>query len=385
LKKKPIDIISLFSGGGFLDLGFMNQGFQVNAAVEFHEAFVDSYNYGVKSYVKKSQKEIFKNGIINHITIPSPLDATDILVQNKLVQNHKDVAGIIGGPPCQDFSVGGKNLGTDGKRGKLIFTYRDIVKQINPLFIFFENVAGLYRTKTHQNEFFNLKNELEKDYTLWYEIINALDYGIPQDRARLALVGFRKDVVQKLIDNGYKFISEPFEGHLNELVFKWPNKKFIDAKKLKWPKQWDFGSGVNEDDIKAIPGKYSSLFINSAFSGLDSSISNQNEHFNPYSDKFFNISEGDTTKKSFKRLHRYRYSPTVAYGNNEVHLHPTEARRLSVREALRIQSVPDQYILPPEISLTDKFKLISNGVPTKKAELIAKEIRRTIENYLALK
>ena len=384
MKNKAIDIISLFSGGGFLDIGFMNQGFQVNAAVEFHEAFVNSYNYGVNAYVKKSQKEVYKNGIISHVDIAGPLDATDPTVQNKLIADFREVAGIIGGPPCQDFSVGGKNLGTEGKRGKLIFTYRDIVKQISPLFIFFENVAGLYRTKTHQNEFFNLKNELEKDYTLWYEIINALDYGIPQDRPRLALVGFRKDVVQKLIDNGYKFITEPFEGHQNELVFKWPDKKFTNAKSIKWPKLWEFGSGIDEDEVKAIPARYAPLFINTAFDGLDSTIPNQKEHFNPYSDKFLRINEGDTTKKSFKRLHRYRYSPTVAYGNNEVHLHPTEARRLSVREALRIQSVPDQYILPSEISLTDKFKLISNGVPTKKAELIAKEIRRTIENYIAL-
>ncbi len=383
--KNKIDIISLFSGGGFLDLGFMNQGFQVNAAVEFHEAFVNSYNHGVKTFVKKSQKDIYKSGLITHANIPEPLDATKPEVQHNLIHDFHGISGIIGGPPCQDFSIGGKNLGIEGDRGKLIFTYRDIVQQIQPMFIFFENVAGLYRTKTHQNEFFNLKNELEKEYTLWYEIINALDYGIPQDRSRLALVGFRKDVVKKLIDNDYKLITEPYDGHHDDLVFKWPTKKFANAKKVKWPKQWEFRSGINNEDIKSIPEFYKPLLVQSAFIGLDSSSSNQNEFFNPYSAKFTKIFEGDTSRKSFKRLHRYRYSPTVAYGNNEVHLHPTEARRLSVREALRIQSVPDNYVLPSEITLTDKFKLISNGVPTKKAELIAKEIRRTIENYLALK
>jgi len=383
--KNKIDIISLFSGGGFLDLGFMNQGFQVNAAVEFHAAFVDCYNYGVNAFVKKSQKDVYKNGVITHNTIAGPLDATKTEVQSKLISDHRNVAGIIGGPPCQDFSVGGKNRGVDGDRGKLIFTYRDIVQQVKPLFIFFENVAGLYRTKTHQNEFFNLKNELEKDYCLWYEIINALDYGVPQDRPRLALVGFRKDVVKTLLDNGYKLISEPYEGHLNELVFKWPQKKYENAKKIAWPKQWDFRKDTDESEIFELPEFYKPLIVSSAFEGLTHESPNQSEYFNPYSYKFGTIQEGDTSRKSFKRLHRFRYSPTVAYGNNEVHLHPTEMRRLSVREALRIQSVPDNYILPKEISLTDKFKLISNGVPTKKAELIAKEVRRTIENYLALK
>jgi DNA (cytosine-5)-methyltransferase 1 len=380
-----IDIISLFSGGGFLDLGFMNQGFQVNAAIEFHEAFVDSYNAGVDSYVRKSQKSVFKSGLIKHLNIDSPLSATDKSVQNKLIKDYHEIAGIIGGPPCQDFSVGGKNLGIKGDRGKLIFTYRDIVEQIKPLFIFFENVPGLYRTKNHQNEFFNLKNDLEKDYCLWYKIINALDFGIPQDRSRLALVGFRKDVVKKLIDNGYKLFVDPSDGQQKELIFKWPEGKFTNAKKVQWPKKWEFQSGINDDDVKKIPDFYSPLLIKSAFLGLNSSTPNQNEYFNPYSSKFTTIEEGDTSRKSFKRLHRFRYSPTVAYGNNEVHLHPTEMRRLSVREGLRIQSVPDNYILPKEISLTDKFKLISNGVPTKKADLIAMEIRRTIDNYLAVK
>ncbi|MFC7526138.1 DNA cytosine methyltransferase [Parapedobacter sp. GCM10030251] len=382
--KNKINIISLFSGGGFLDLGFMNQGFQVNEAVEFHQPFVDSYNYGLNNYVKKSQKEVYKKRIITHNKIETSLDATNKNTQKKLIDDYRDIAGIIGGPPCQDFSVGGKNAGVEGHRGKLIYTYRDIVNQVNPLFIFFENVAGLYRTKHHQSEFFNLKNELEKKYTLWFDIINALDYGIPQDRPRLALVGFRKDVIQKLIDNGFKYLSEPYEGHLNELVFKWPQRKYAKARQVLWPRKWDFQSEINEDEVKRIPQFYSSLLIKNAFSGLDNSTPNQLECFNPYSKKFSTVAEGDTSRKSFKRLHRYRYSPTVAYGNNEVHLHPTEPRRLSVREALRIQSVPDNYILPKEVSLTDKFKLISNGVPTRKAELIAQEIRRTLENYFSL-
>ncbi len=80
-------------------------------------------------------------------------------------------------------------------------------------------------------------------------------------------------------------------------------------------------------------------------------------------------------------MHRFRYSPTVAYGNNEVHLHPTEPRRLSVREGLRLQTVPDSYILPKDMTLTAKFKMISNGEPTLKADLLAKEIRRTLLMY----
>ncbi len=380
---KKASVISIFSGGGFLDMGFMNQGFQIAEAVESHDAFVDSYNFGIESYVKSSQREVYKNKIISSCCINSPLDATSTFVQSELVKKCAGVAGVIGGPPCQDFSVGGKNKGTDGNRGKLIFTYLEIITKIKPLFIFFENVAGLYNNKDHQLGFFKLKNELEKSYVLVHDILNSLDYGIPQDRARLTMVGFRKDVVEKLINNGYKIIQTP-EITNNEMVFNWPEKKFSDAKKIKWPKIWEFGKGIHQEDIDLIPKKYSSLFVEKAFSDLDDESPNQLDQFNPYSKKFITINEGDTNRKSFKRLHRYRYSPTVAYGNNEVHLHPTEARRLSVREALRLQSVPDDYILPEFIGLSDKFKLISNGVPTKKADLIAKEIKRTLDNYFAL-
>ena len=94
------------------------------------------------------------------------------------------------------------------------------------------------------------------------------------------------------------------------------------------------------------------------------------------------IAEGDDSRKSYKRLHRWRYSPTVAYGNNEVHLHPYKARRLTVAEALALQSLPKEFSLPPEMSLTDKFKTTGNGVPFKLSSGIAKTIYDFLEEVL---
>ena len=87
------------------------------------------------------------------------------------------------------------------------------------------------------------------------------------------------------------------------------------------------------------------------------------------------IEEGDVSKKSYKRLHRWRYSPTVAYGNNEVHLHPYKERRLSAAEAMALQTLPKDFELPADMSLTDKFKTIGNGVPFLLANGIAKNHR----------
>ena len=97
--------------------------------------------------------------------------------------------------------------------------------------------------------------------------------------------------------------------------------------------------------------------------------------------KFEVISEGDDGKKSYKRLHRWRYSPTAAYGNNEVHLHPFKPRRLTVAEALAIQSLPANFELPSTMTLSNMFKTIGNGVPYLAALGLAKSILNHIGEH----
>ncbi|WP_417786566.1 DNA cytosine methyltransferase, partial [Tenacibaculum sp.] len=91
--------------------------------------------------------------------------------------------------------------------------------------------------------------------------------------------------------------------------------------------------------------------------------------------RFLSVEEGDDSKKSYKRLHRWRYSPTAAYGNNEVHLHPYKPRRLSVAEALAIQSAPADFKLPPNMTLSNMFKTVGNGVPFLASLGLAKSIK----------
>ena len=98
---------------------------------------------------------------------------------------------------------------------------------------------------------------------------------------------------------------------------------------------------------------------------------NSRDYFNTVANnKFVSIAEGDTSKKSFKRLHRWRYSPTAAYGNNEVHLHPYQPRRISIAEALST------------LSLSAKFKMVGNGVPYLLANGIAMELQGWIEEHM---
>jgi len=381
LKNNTFDILSLFSGGGFLDIGFINQGFQVKEAVEIESYFIDAYNFGMDGYFKNSDNYFVQNGLVRHSQVSGPVDASDKKQQRRLKQEHFGITGIIGGPPCQDYSVGGSNGGIEGERGKLIYSYLKIVKQVKPDFLFFENVEGLYKTKRHRASFDAFVSDMEKaGYVVWHDLLNVLEYGYPQDRPRIALVAFKKRIVRTLVRSGYilekdnlKLKYEPNEKH----VFKWPKPKYKNPKDLDWPKKWEFKNTISNYPLNG----HHELCVEGAFSGLDDNSPNQKEYFLPKSPRFYQVEEGDTGRKSFKRLHRFRYSPTVAYGNNEVHLHPTKARRLTVRESLRLQTVPDEYVLPSEMPLTPKFKLISNGVPTAKAELVAAEIRRTLINY----
>ena len=98
--------------------------------------------------------------------------------------------------------------------------------------------------------------------------------------------------------------------------------------------------------------------------------------------RFIGIDEGDVKGKSFKRLHRWRYSPTAAYGNNEVHLHPYLPRRISVAEALALQSLPNDFELPNNISLSAKFKMVGNGVPYLLALGIANDIYEWLGTFV---
>lgn len=376
------DVLSLFSGGGFLDIGFINKGFQISEALEINSYFIEAYNYALGSYFNLSNNPYIKNGIVKHNPIKHPVDASCHIEHERLKKQYKGITGIIGGPPCQDYSVGGKNGGIEGERGRLIYSYLEIVKKLKPGFLFFENVEGLYKTKKHRKSFDEFVKDIQNSgYYVWHDLLNVLEYGYPQDRPRIALVAFQKRIINSIKRAGFKveFDNTKLKSNNKEecFAFRWPMPTFNQPKELSWPKKWPFGNTINEYPLNG----HSNLCVQSVIGDLDDDYPNQTECFNPKSSRFTQIDEGDTNRKSFKRLHRFRYSPTVAYGNNEVHLHPTKPRRLSVRESLRLQTVPDEYVLPPEMPLTPKFKLISNGVPTAKAELIAEEIKRTLDLY----
>ena len=366
---KKIGIFSFFAGAGFLDLGFEMTGkFETLFVNEYHNAFMEVYK---SSRISLKISPPIYGEHVEDITNFLSLSQSKLLKQQveKSRKTHS-LIGFIGGPPCPDFSIAGKNKGKEGENGILSQTYIELICRIKPDFFLFENVKGLYRTHKHREFFESVKIKLVKaGYFLTEKLINAIEYGAPQDRERIILIGFKKDT---LISQGFKVNGLPtinnFDWNRNTIykasdLFKydWPTQDIFipDSKKpfhSKGPKELTVEYWFKKNDVSKHP--------------------NANDHFTPRAGlpKFLTIKEGDDLKKSYKRLHRWRYSPTAAYGNNEVHLHPYKARRISVAEALAIQSLPKEFFLPKHISLSNMFKTIGNGVPFLAAKGLANNI-----------
>jgi len=214
----------------------------------------------------------------------------------------------------------------------------------------------------------------QNGYLLTERLINAIEYGAPQDRDRIILVGFHKDF---LIENGY-----PSNGTSFLWNFDWDFARIYDKQKifeLPWRKTEAFLEDGTILKPKDIPLE---LTVEHWFrKNKVSDHPNSDMFFKPQAGliKFKYIEEGDDKKKSYKRLHRWRYSPTAAYGNNEVHLHPYKARRITVAEALALQSLPKEFIVPENTTLTNAFKAIGNGVPF----LAGKGLALSILNFIS--
>ncbi|MDD1792756.1 DNA cytosine methyltransferase [Enterovibrio sp. ZSDZ42] len=363
-QKQPI-IFSFFSGSGFLDLGFERVGFDVRFVNEFHKPFLEAYKYSRKTMELPEPKYGHFLGSIDDFVTGDRAAELSACVEDA---KNDSLVGFIGGPPCPDFSVAGKNKGSEGENGKLSRVYVEAIVQNKPDFFLFENVKGLWRTVKHRAFYDEMKVRLENEgYILTDRLTNCIEYGVPQDRDRILLFGIHKSR------------SGDIDATTLEATFDWKANIRFDRNTVLSKSMWPGHETYSQDSKKDCPESLVSiheLTVEHWFEKNDVyNHPNSTHHFKPQSmHRFQTILEGDDSKKSFKRLHRWRYSPTAAYGNNEVHLHPYKDRRISAAESLAIQSLPKEFCLPPTMTLSDMFKTIGNGVPYLASEGLAKTI-----------
>ena len=355
-------VVSMYSGIGALDLGFERAGFTTVMSNELRPAFAVGYQHARAA-----------------VGVPPPRHGLVLDTAAAFLDERKDqltaamtearatygLVAFLGGPPCPDFSVAGKQGGSQGKHGRLTTVYADLIVTHQPDFFVFENVGGLWSTATHRQFYDSIRDRLDTSgYALTDRLVNALHFGVPQDRRRIILIGFRRGTFSDADAMAAAFCWSAYATHEDGDTAPWPSTApFAEDGRRCWPRQ--------------LPTRYRPLTVQYWFANNRvEDHPNGRDGFVPRAGlpRMLTIPEGDTVGKSLKRLHRWRYSPTACYGNNEVHLHPWQARRISVAEAMALQSMPKEFSLPHGMSLTDKFKSVGNAVPYRLALGIAKSL-----------
>lgn len=358
-------VVSLFSGGGGLDLGFINAGYNIIWAI-------DNDINAVKTYRENIGQHIIY-GDINDVSLASI--------------PHADV--VIGGPPCQSFSLAG-NRKIEDARGLLVWKYIHIIHSIQPKAFVFENVTGLQSAKNSEGQkVLDLLKIAFKEigYTIEMKIINAADYGVPQLRRRILIVGLM---------NGRTF-EFPSPTHNKDGVGK---KKYVSIDEAigDLPPAINDENGlveytnapVNDYQLRMRSnGKVSEHYI-PKMSELDKYIISHVKPGGNYRDIPMDVASarirrlqrdgGHTT--CYGRLEATKPSYTInTYFNRPnvgCNIHYKEDRLITVREALRIQSFPDEYVILSS-SKQGRNLIVGNAVPPILAEMIGRQLEKYFE------
>jgi DNA (cytosine-5)-methyltransferase 1 len=338
-------IIDLFCGIGGLSLGFEQAGFEVCAAIDMWEDAIKTYNANRKDKVAQTiSVEDFNEKIL-----------PDLVADNK-------ITGIIGGPPCQGFSTVGKRE-IDDARNSLYLEFFKAVKIAQPDFFVMENVKGMLTLNkgAFVNDILRRFGDTADGlgYSINYMLMNAADYGVPQNRYRLIFVGMKKG----------KF-SFP-EKHSKI----WSTSEAIGD--LVGSDSVHYGSTAQNDYQKQLRGNQKRP-LNQDYTahsqqtiGIISQIPDGgNIKFLPR--EFWEIRKYN---KAFERMDSHRPSNTIDTGHRN-YFHYLEPRIPTVRESARIQSFPDDFeILGARGS---QYKQVGNAVPPMLAYEIAKQIIKAL-------
>ncbi len=330
-----IKLISLFSGAGGLDLGFEKAGFDIVIANEYDKSIWDTYE-------KNHTARLIKGDIrdINESDFPDDID------------------GIIGGPPCQSWSEAGAQRGICDSRGKLFFEYIRILREKQPKFFLAENVSGMLANK-HSDAVKNIISQFEDcGYNITLNLVNAADYGVPQDRKRVFYIGFRRD------------LGADFE-------FPVPTT----------PEQYQkitLRQAIDDLEFTAVPAKPG----NKTNGKLQ--VPNNEYYIGAYSTIFMSRNrvrswdeQGFTVQASGRQCQLHPRAPKMLFveKNKRIFVPGKESlyRRLTVRECARLQGFPDDFEFIYNC-VDDGYKMVGNAVPVHLAYVIAKQIHKTLNN-----
>lgn len=403
-RDRKFKVVSLFSGCGGLDLGFINAGFEVIWANDFFPDAVETYKQNISDHI-----------ILGDITkIPSS-------------QIPDDFDILLGGFPCQGFSIANKNRSMDDERNFLYKEMLRIVKDKNPSFFLAENVKGLL--SMHDGKIVEMIiNDFKKiGYNVDYKIVDSADYGVPQHRERILIIGNRLGVKNKfpepthgnIIEKGQMILQskklKPYltvEDATKHLADTWISYNPIikDGRKIYnhiartniHDQFWGRKHPVNQHDVcdylkhwrnkKGISTKKVDEYFGYKHTAGHWFRKDNNSGSIPTPDDWWKLKEllGFDNKFDKKvtelELKEIKFEQSLRINNwnkpsdtitaTGPEIHPNKKRRMSVRECAIIQTFPDNFVFTG--SLGNMYKQIGNAVPVKLGEKVAETIREIL-------
>ena len=329
-----MNVISLFSGCGGLDLGFERAGFHIPVANEFDPTIYETIkiNHPKTHLIEGDIRQVTKEDIAPYI--------------------DGEVDGIIGGPPCQSWSEAGALRGIEDARGTLFYDYIRLLKEFAPKFFLAENVSGMLANR-HSEAVQNILHMFEEaGYDVSLTLVNAKNYGVAEERKRVFYIGFRKD--------------------LNiQFVFPKGSTEEDDAKLTLRDIIWD----LQDTAVPAGPKNHhnpEAVNNNEYFTGAFSPIFMSRNRVKGWDEQAF------TVQASGRQCQLHPQAPKMQkFGKDDCrfvegseHLY----RRMTIREIARIQGFPDDFqFLYKETN--NAYKMIGNAVPVNLAYEIATAIK----------
>lgn len=329
-----MNLISLFSGAGGLDLGFEKAG--------FHTVLANEYD--------KNICPTFRANFPNTQLIEGDIRKLDI----SILPAH--ITGIIGGPPCQSWSEAGTLKGIEDERGQLFYEYIRILRAVKPMFFVAENVSGMLAKRHSEavNGFMQLFDEAGYDVQL--KMLNANDFDVPEDRDRVFYVGFRKDL------------------NIRNYQYPKPTGKNPTLKNAIWD--------LKDNAIPAQEHNYTN--------GKECVVPNHEYYIGSFSPIFMSRNRvrqwdepGFTVQASGRQCQLHPQAPTMIKieANKQIFVPGKEHlyRRMSVREVARVQTFPDTFKFVYD-KVDYGYKMIGNAVPVNLAYYVAKSISECLKN-----
>lgn len=378
VKQDSLKMIDLFCGAGGLSLGFTQEGFVTALANDIQDCCVDTYAH--------NHPETPRDHIVLG-DIKDVVDNLDVLIGDKQI----DI--VVGGPPCQGFSMANRQRLIDDPRNQLYKNYVEVVKKVKPQFFVMENVKGMLSVAEQVKEdFCNI------GYSVECHVLNAKDYGVPQNRERLIYIGNRIRVDNEEIFREIYELSKTIPEYvLGDALY---GLRPLEASRIKNSTEIgsdisgykiernccletnDYISYINQNRVIPIVLNHKARYNNDRDIEIYGRMDQGDKSDDPkiadimpyarrngiFKDKYFKLQE----KKVCKTITAHMKFDCNMY------IHPTQARGLTPREAARVQSYPDDYFFRG--AYTKTYMQIGNSVPPLLGRAIAQVIKKYMES-----